>query len=329
MSGESLAYQLRPNKAVDRNLLIDLLNKLNRVVNISDYSYFGFGGPFLEDFKLMHTHLRIGKMTSIEESKDVYLRQGFNSPFNTDCITLLNKTSSDFIESESFDGKNIVWLDYVSPKDRGQQLKEINYLVTKLSKGNILKITLNANPSSIGGTKTQHKDLHEVRLERLESTLNEYFPSATKAEDLIPSRFGKVIFEALELAIMKGMCGKPKEYFQVLSAFLYKDGGHEMLTVTGILLDDDQEKITEFFNETRLKNWPLGLFEWSVPKQINVPELSVKERIHIDELLPTDDSNAIKKSLGYSIGNDVEMDLLIQNYITYYRLYPLFSRVVL
>lgn len=326
MSGGSLAYQLRPNKAVDRNLLIDLLNKLNRVVNISDYSYFGFGGPFLEDFKLMHAHLRIDKMTSIEESKDVYLRQEFNSPLS--CIQLVNKPSCDFIESESFDSKNIVWLDYSSP-ERGQQLKEIDYLVTKLSKGDILKVTLNSNPSSLGGKPTEDKDLQEVRLEILESVLNEYFPFDTKAKNLTSSHFGKVMFKALELAIMNGMRGKPKEYFQVLSAFLYKDGGHEMLTVTGILLDDDQEKITDFFNGTRLKNWPLGLFEWSEPKQINVPELSVKERIHIDGFLPTVDSNAIKKSLGYCIGDDIEMDLLIENYITYYRLYPLFSRVVL
>jgi hypothetical protein len=328
MSGGSVAYQLRPNKAVDRNLLIDLLNKLNRIVNISDYRYFGFGGPFLEDFKLMHAHLRIAKMTSIEQNKDVHLRQKFNSPLS--CINFVNKPSSEFIESEPFDDLSIVWLDYTDPAKIGEQLKEIEYLVTKLSRSDILKITLNSNPSALGGKATEEKDLQEVRLQILESRLNEYFPSGTQPEMLVHTHFGKVIFKALELAIKKGMRGKGKEYFQVLSSFLYKDGGHEMLTVTGILLEDDKEKIDNFFNGTRLLNWPLGLFEWSVPKVINVPELSVKERIHIDNLLPQNDCQVVKNSLGYCIdGDDVEMNSLIENYINYYRSYPLFSKVVL
>lgn len=328
MSGGSLAYQLRPNKAVDRNLLIDLLNKLNRVINISDYSYFGFGGPFLEDFKLMHAHLRIGKMTSIEANNDVHLRQKFNSPLS--CIRFVNKSSGDFIESESFDDPSIVWLDYTDPASIGEQLKEINYLVSKLGNGDILKVTLNSNPSALGGKQTQEKDLQEVRLEILESRLNEYFPSGTQPEMLTHARFGKVIFKALELAIKRGMDGKRKEYFQLLSAFLYKDGGHEMLSATGILLEDKQEKVDSFFAGTRLHNWPLGLFEWAEPKVINVPELSVKERIHIDNLLPQHDCEAIKNSLGYRIdGDDEEMMSLIENYINYYRSYPLFSKVVL
>lgn len=328
MSGGSLAYQLRPNKAIDRNLLIDLLGKLNRTVNISDYYYYGFGGPFLEDFKLMHAHLRIGKMISIEMDKDVHLRQKFNSPLN--CIEFINGSSEEFIESESFDDPSIVWLDYVEPAAIGQQLKEIDYLVTKLKAGDVLKVTLNSNPSGLGGSQTEEKDLQEIRLEILESRLNDYFPIGTQPEMLVHSRFGIVMFKALELAIKKGMGGKPKEYFQLLSAYLYKDGGHQMLSVTGIILEDDETKIDQFFSVTRLRNWPLGLFEWAEPKLINVPELSVKERIHIDNLLPQSDSETIKESLGYRIdGDDKEMNSLIQNYITYYRLYPLFSKVIL
>jgi len=264
MSGGSLAYQLRPNKAIDRNLFIELLNKLNRVVNISDYSYYGFGGPFLEDFKLMHTHLRIGKMISIEASKDVHLRQQFNSPVG--CIKFLNKTSGDFLVSESFNTPSIVWLDYTEPSQIGEQLKEIDYLVTKLSSGDILKVTLNCNPSSLGGKQTAQKDLQEARLEILESKLNEYFPSDIKPEMLTHDKFGKVIFKAVELAIKRGMDGKRKDYFQILSSFVYKDG-QQMLTLTGILLDDNKESVDRFFCHTRLRNWPSGLLEWTEPKK--------------------------------------------------------------
>lgn len=327
MSGGSLAYQLRPNKAVDRNLFIELLNKLNRVVNISDYSYYGFGGPFLEDFKLMHAHLRIGKMISIEASEDVYLRQQFNSPLG--CIKFLKQESGEFLESESFDEPSIVWLDYTNPSNVGEQLKEINYLVTKLSSGDILKVTLNCNPSTLGGKPNAEKDLQESRLEILESRLNEYFPSDTKPEMLVHDEYGKVIFKAVELAIKRGMDGKRKDYFQILSSFVYKDG-QQMLTLTGIVLEDDTQKIDTFFKDTRLNNWPSGLLDWTEPKRINVPELSVKERIYIDNMLPDNSIDNIKNALGFSIdGNESEMSSLIENYINYYRQYPLFSRVVL
>lgn len=328
MSAGSLAYQLRPNKAVDRNLFIDLLNKLNRFVNISDYTYYGFGGPFLEDFKLMHAHLRIGNMVSIESDKEVHLRQQFNSPLS--CVSFINRTSGDFIESNDFNCPSVVWLDYTDPSQLGIQLSEIEYLITKLGNHDIVKLTLNCNPSTLGGEATDEKELQEVRLDILESRLNDYFPSGTESWMMRRVHYGKVIFKAVEIAIQRGMKGKQKSYFQVLSGFIYQDGGHPMLTVTGIILEDEQPKIDEFFESTRVRNWPSGLFEWNEPKLINVPELSVKERIHIDNLLPQSDTASIKASLGYLIdGDDAYMTSLIQNYIDYYRMYPLFSRVVL
>lgn len=328
MSGGSLAYQLRPNKAIDRNLFIELLNKLNRVVNISDYTYFGFGGPFLEDFKAMHAHLRIGKMVSIEADKDVFQRQQFNSPIG--CIGFLHQTSGEFLESESFDEPSIVWLDYTEPSQIGNQLKEINYLVTKLSSGDILKVTVNCNPSALGtNPRGAQKDLQEFRLEVLESRLNEYFPSDTKPEMLVPNKFGRVMFKAIELAIKRGMDGKRKDYFQLLSSFTYKDG-QQMLTLTGIILDDNTEKVEEFFKNTRLRNWPSILLDWVEPKRINVPELSAKERIYIDNMLPNKTTDEIKSELGFSIdGNETDMKALIESYKNYYRQYPLFSRVIL
>ena len=66
MSGGTVPYHLRQNKAIDRSLFIDLLARLNRCRDISDYTYIGFGGPFLEDFKSVHSFTGISKMISIE-----------------------------------------------------------------------------------------------------------------------------------------------------------------------------------------------------------------------------------------------------------------------
>ena len=45
-------YHLRPNKAIDRFLLVDLLRHVPYEER-KRYEYIGLGGPFLEDFKIM------------------------------------------------------------------------------------------------------------------------------------------------------------------------------------------------------------------------------------------------------------------------------------
>lgn len=327
MSGDNLAYQLRPNKAVDRNLFITLLNKLNRVINISDYTYYGFGGPFLEDFKLIHSNLRIGSMVSIEKSEHVHLRQKFNSPLG--CIKFEKKKSGELIEGNDFSEPTIFWLDYVAPAEIGDQLNEISYLLSKLKTNDIVKITVNCNPASLGGNGQPH-ELKDIRLGILESRLNDYFPVGTIADDITRKRYPSVLLKAIELAVKKGMHGKSLSYFQPLLSFTYQDGGHPMMTVTGIILQNDDSSTVDFFDKSRLKHWPMGTYDWSGPREINLPELSVKERIFIDTMLPTSDKDQIKNALGYSIDEDDDKMLsLIQNYIDYYRMYPLFSRVVL
>jgi hypothetical protein len=63
-SGGNLPYQLRPNKAVERLLFVDLLSILDHEIHIGrDYGYFGFGGPQMEDFRLLHE--RFAKMQMI------------------------------------------------------------------------------------------------------------------------------------------------------------------------------------------------------------------------------------------------------------------------
>lgn len=326
MSGTNLAYQLRPNKAVDRNLFIDLLNKLNRIVNISDYTYFGFGGPFLEDFKLMHAHLRVNRMVSIEEDEFVHQRQKFNSPLN--CIDFARTTSNDFILNNDFNDPSIFWLDYVTPGELGNQLNEIQFLLSKLKNDDIFKVTVNCNPATLGDAEPG-ESIHETRLRKLEARIGDYLPATTTANDMVRSRYSSVLLHAISIAVQKGMSGKPHSYFQVLSAFTYQDGGHPMLTVTGIILENSEERIESFFNTTRVRNWPVGVFDWNTPKIINVPELSVKERIYIDNLLPESNVDNIIGKLEYIDPENQEMKGLIENYINYYRMYPLFSRVVI
>ena len=55
MSGGFIPYHLRPGKAVDRKLFIESLQLMSRRLQVENYTYIGFGGPFLEDFKQIHS----------------------------------------------------------------------------------------------------------------------------------------------------------------------------------------------------------------------------------------------------------------------------------
>ena len=73
-TGSSLPYRLRPNKAVDRELFLSLLMRLAPKFALERYHYVGLGGPFLEDFRMIHGRLGIAKMTCIETEEQVHKR---------------------------------------------------------------------------------------------------------------------------------------------------------------------------------------------------------------------------------------------------------------
>lgn len=168
MSGSSIPYHLRQNKAVERALFLEQLHKINlwldgkQLENLSAYRYIGFGGPFLEDFKSIHRELKITKMVSIEYDTDTLKRQEFNKPIS--CIELLEEptTSTNFIASDGFCESSIMWLDYVNT-DYQSQFDDLRNSIAKMAEYDILKVTLNSNVANIKVDTTE--DLQRARQE--------------------------------------------------------------------------------------------------------------------------------------------------------------------
>lgn len=334
MSGGAIAYHLRENKAIERNLFIEVLARVARVVNVSDYTYVGFGGPFLEDFKALHSALRICKMISIESDKNVCTRQAFNKP--AAFIEIKNMASGEFLRTHEFVDGNIVWLDYEAPKDLYVQLSEFRSLVGKLGRYDVAKITLNANPSALGGQR-RGVGLHEERCQELAKRLGDHCKFELDDADVLPKNYSMTLLRAIRSCLGNLAARASGEYFQPLSAFVYKDSGHQMLTVTGVILNakDDLEK-AHFLKESRFDHWPFCNLHWSPPIEISVPPLSAKERLALDNALPVanevDAGDYLTNQLGYCPSdqkNILTTKSLLANYAKFYRAYPLFSRVVL
>ncbi|WP_133295614.1 O-methyltransferase [Burkholderia reimsis] len=323
-AGGSIPYHLRQNKAIERNLFIDLLSRVGRYRNISDYAYVGFGGPFLEDFKYLHSTLRLTDMTSIEIDINVFNRQKFNKPIS--CVKLVNQSSSEFLTDHSFIKPSVVWFDYARPSDLGLQLAETQNLVAKLGEGDIFKITLNATPETLG-SPPRGEDLREFRRDKASIRLGQYGPVEITVDDVTNANYPKLLLAALKSAARQGVQGNRRVYVQPLSSFLYRDG-QQMLTATGILLSPtDKDK---FLRETRLEHWKFHDFEWDVPRSISVPEMSVKERLAVESYLPESPSKSIIDQMGYHIGNDEDEALgLMENFSEFYRMFPWYSKVVM
>jgi hypothetical protein len=321
----TIPYHLRQNKAIDRNLFIDLLTRVGRYRNISEFVYIGFGGPFLEDFKAVHSHLRLSNMISLEANSEIRKRQKFNQPVS--CIDPRHTTSSEFLTEYDFAASSIVWFDYTSPADLGIQLAEIELLTRKLNAGDVLKVTLNAAPESLGRPKDD-MDLKQFRLERAKDRMTVYGPAEISEDDVTNARYPNLLVRCVESAIKKGLQTKPRCIAEPLSTFVYKDG-QQMCTVAAIVLD--KVDVDKFYSETRLKHWLFWCSDWSDLRSISVPQFSAKERMHIESFLPDiKDPSVLIDKLGYFVGEDYdEAKGLMGNFVQYYRMYPWYSRVIL
>ncbi|GGX57417.1 O-methyltransferase [Saccharospirillum salsuginis] len=323
MSGGYLPYHLRQGKAIDRQIFIEILSKLNKSLNIKHYTYIGLGGPFLEDFKLLHGHFGLPKMISIELDQHVLERQKFNTPLS--CIECQLTTTEQFISEYSSNDNAIFWLDYASPRERYQQLSELYSLVQKLQNNDIIKVTLNADLSTLGKPqKERGEKLKNSRLHRLRSQLSDYLPNNIDIDYMTARGFPEALIKSVER-----VCHKAAEYtgsaILPIGAFTYKDG-QRMLTITMVKVEN--EECTEFYNQTDIECWELSNKDWSAPIDIDVPSLSIRERLWLDKKLPTE-IETIEDELGFQFDSDAEKSSeLINNYKKFYRYYPQFSRVL-
>lgn len=325
-TGNSIPYQLRKNKIIDRYAFVELLELINRSNNISDYTYIGFGGHSLEDFKYLHYRFGITKMISLEQDKETWKRQKFNKPVS--CIECLNESSKEFIQKFERENNTIVWLDYTSPKDLRSHLLEFQSLLTTLSANDIVKITLNANPSALNGNSNSTDK--ESRFEKLKSILGDLISATVTSDLMVHKEYPKALFLTLKRAAKLSLSSFPI-YFQPLTCFAYDDG-QQMLSVTGILLEKGKEvdNTKNFLSNSGILDWKLSEIIWrDKPTIINVPDLTIKERLLVDSLLPDHPIEKIQEELGFLFSSKTEESLkMLEVYAFFYRQAPHFSRII-
>lgn len=318
-------YHLRPNKHVDRSLFVQTLLGLGQMFHISEYSYTGFGSYTFDDFKILHDTIGISSMTSIENDPKTYSRAQYNQPYN--CIKTIQTSSTDYLLELSLQDneKNIFWLDYVNPKELNSQLSDYATLLKLLNHGDIVRITLNANPAALASDQ-EDSDIHVTRLNKLKDRLTpEYIPADIKPDAFTANRYPYLLLKILEIVTNRHLVDKPPyrpNYMLPLFASIYADG-QQMLTFTGIVLNshDMEDELKEALG----KNYPHNNFSWDNPCKIDIPPLSLKEVSEINKLLPSENAKQqLIENFGFIFEKSEDS---VDSYVNYYKLYPNYRQV--
>lgn len=342
MSGSSLPYQLRPNKAVDRELFLALLTRLTPKLGLEKYHYVGLGGPFLEDFRLLHSRIGIGRkragrtvgrLTCVESKPEVHKRQRFNRPVAS--IKCVHSTIEKFLDTTNISTPAIIWFDYT--RAAAAHVHRFAATVGTVPIGSILRVTLNANPGEgqdaepsgldlsvqvdgdVSADRGQKPTKTEWRLERFKERLGALVPSGLTAESMTIERYGPTLLQVLKLAVEKQALSFNDRRVLWGLATHYADD-QPMVTAALVVCDRDDTNTEKLIKGWEFYSTPDG------PHRIELPALSSLERLTLES------NSRAQRRLGFDLAKVSDSKLGVDPFEVFkqfYRLYPHFSRVEL
>lgn len=323
--GSSLPYRLRPNKAVDRELFLSLLVRLATTLTIERHQYISLGGAFLEDFRLIHARLGIEDMQCVESEEDIHKRQQFNRPVS--CIKCIHNTLETHLDETIFEKPVIIWFDYTSPKLITEKIERFSRTILNVPIGSILRITMNANPTSLGkpprdetacevGGRNSRDGSNQImlewRLDKFRKRLGNLFPSGLEANSMLFKNYGKSILLALKFAVDKEILSAVDRRVVWSLATHYADG-QAMVTATLIVCQVDNDKV-----EGLVKGWQF-YSEPNSPLLLDMPALSTFERLFMES---REDAG-----LGFDLPSSDMGGNPLESFKKFYRVFPHFSQV--
>lgn len=335
MSGASLPYRLRPHKAVDRRLFLELLNRYERWRSLKDHVYVSMAAFAMEDQRLVHRLLGIERLLAFDMSADIVGRQHFNRP--TDKTKCVSSTADDMVkdivgnveaagipDAEGY----IVWLDYTDPKDIGTQVAEFHKLLGQLGPSDIVRVTVNANYDWWAGKSHRSNPIpieerQRSAMAKLERVLKTYLPTSVTAESL--GEEGIAIAIAQTFGRAAGAAVKGGRSFEPLSIMRYADG-QQMLTMTGTIVAHADR--ADLRLKLGLDYWPFASTSWADVKYLAVPDLTARERLYLERNAHLG-AAALSSTLKFDFEVSAQMPGFIENFQRYYRHYPAFTAVEL
>lgn len=347
-------YYLRTNKNIERKLFFESLKIMDNIFDISGYRYLGFGSIWFVDFLIAHKLLGIEDMVSIEKDIIGYSRANFNKPFN--CIILEKGESVEVIPDMDFTDKPIIaWLDYDSYLASSTAMPDIQLLCERVLSGSIILITIDANykqlrsrfESSLKIFQTLNEILENEESQELqkiyaikqyidrvgisdidkkklviEKIAGNFVPTGLSRSDLqnqnFPNLLSRILFNKFEHAMI--VSGREEKFYPLYN-FSYRDTT-PMISVGGMVASR-QDAIKLERSHIRLKRYITGERQY----EIKVPPLTLKEKIALDQMLPSERLLGIRK-VKKVLQVELEKDQLAA-YQKFYIHYPVYGEIEL
>ena len=316
-------YHLRPNKAADRFAFIEAIKRLERLNSegLGDYIYYGLGGPYLEDFRLLYEHCPDVEMVSIENDLETYKRQQFHLPCGS--LDLRFEDLSRFIELfDPEDKKSIFWLDFTNLEY--SNFEHFKALLSLVNQDSLIKITLKSQPNDYWSADEEERQTNAREFRGRFGTL-----MPEQLDELPRSRreFAELQQRMVQIAAQEALPASADELtFAPVSSFYYVDSVG-IFTLAGLVSQSERKNVIE----SAFAGWEFANLTWSPPRRIDVPTLSTKERLRLQRLLPSDraDGNRLREELGYLIDDDEnKTEAALQQYADFHRYSPYLLRGV-
>lgn len=310
-SFDTINYSITPNKAIQRQIVFDCLEIVDRHLPLLDAAYIGFGSIWFSDFVIAHKKLGVSNLISIENNPIGAKRARFNAPFRTISVEEGDSTPvlSDLSKNEKLLKRPwIVWLDY----DRSvtdTTLNDIELIVTHAPPNSVFVVTIDAGGLSMSATKRE-KYLRELLGDAVPDDLED---DAFEVENM-PKLLAKCMLDYVSAQAANG--SRPGGFIPAF-AIPYKDNA-QMLTFGGILPAAAARGAAKACVESN--SW--AGFP-SVP--VHAPPLTMKEVQALQKLLPN--SKGVSRTKLQKLGFDLRDDQL-EAYVEHYRRYPTFLQVV-
>lgn len=271
-------YRLRPSKAIQRHMIVDICRRLSSFAPLTEYQYVGFGGLEFVDFALVHRSLGVIDMTSIESNAAQIDRYRFNQPFQS--IRIVPGRASEHLGELDWRKLSIVWLDYEKMLVN-EVISDVKLLCGRLQPGSALFVTVNAQPET---------KLEERRKELVRRISESRVPLNVTDESLAKWGLADVQRQVLSDVIVAALRDRAvsSSWHQVLD-IRYADDSR-MQTLGGIVVAPGNQAALD---TCHFQDLEFSRSTGDEPIYIRVPILTAKERRALDEQLPLPPSGTL------------------------------------
>lgn len=288
--------------------------------------------------KRVHAAFPSIKLVSLEGNAETLKRQNFHRFINEEILALLDGKSHHYLRTKyEPQGKEVFWLDHLN--FGREELLDFVFLATKVATGSMLRMTVRGDwKDKLPGAAAPVHEWENV-FQSFKKNFGDLAPEVLEPDDFLDGmRYCSMLTQMIVAAVQDELAPPLPRYFQPLVANFYKDETR-MLSIMGVVADSPPDEQVEAIGTVMVdsliakafSDWDFSSLNGETVHQLDVPSLSLKERLALDRHLPLtnkDREEECLKELPYLVGGSkADHERLMRRYAALSPYYSQFARV--